>query len=296
MKKNQRKKLLGLFLILGALFMLSGCSVPTEIDPETGERVTKLISADTTFMEMFNSEDWFQALFVWPLAKIMDIIAPFVGVAGAIAAVTLGVNILTMLMTLKSTMAQQKMTALQPEIARIQKKYEGKKDEASRLKGAQEQQALYKKHDINPLSSILGAFVQFPVIFAIYHSVQRSAVVQSGSFLGLSLAQSPLDGMMNGQYLYIVLFIVMLVAQIGSMKLPNIIVNYKGKKEADKHFRKYEKTAQPGGNMMIYMMGGIMIMAISWPAAMTIYWTISSSVMIFKTLLINFVFIKDKKD
>ena len=293
MKKNQKKKLLGLVLVLGALFLLSGCSVPTEeID---GVRKTIFIDANTSFMEMFQTEDWFQAIFVWPLAKIIEMTAPVIGVAGAIATVTFGVNIFVMIITLKPTLAQQRMTALQPEMNRITKKYEGKKDEASRMKQAQETQALYKKHDINPLTTILGTFVQFPVIFAIYHAVQRSQVVQEGTFLGLSLSQSPMNGLMDGQYLYILLFLVMLAAQFCSMKLPNAIVNYKAKKEAALHFRKFEKSPQPGGNMMIYMMAGMMLLAITWPAAMTIYWIISSTVMILKTLVLNFVFMKNPK-
>ena len=291
MTKNQ-KKLLGLLLILGALFLLSGCMVPTEV--VNGKDVPIPINPDTTFTQMFQNEDWFQAIFVFPLAKVINITAPIVGVAAAIAIVTVGVNLLTLMLTIKSTVGQQKMTMIQPETNRITKKYAGKKDEASRMKQGQEIQALYKKHGINPLSTILGSFVQFPVIFAIYHAVQRASEVSTGSFLGLSLSQSPLQGIQNGQYLYIVLFLVMLIAQVGAMKFPNFLTNYKAKKEAALHHQKFVKVAQPGGNMMVYVMVGMMVIAVNWPAAMTIYWIISSTVTILKTLLINFVFMKDK--
>ena len=66
------------------------------------------------------------------------------------------------------------------------------------------------------------------------------------------------------------------------------------RKEAAAHHKKYEKTKQPGGNMMIYMMVFILVISVNWPAAMTIYWAVSSLVMIFKTLFVQFIYI-DKK-
>lgn len=46
--------------------------------------------------------------------------------------------------------------------------------------------------------------------------------------------------------------------------------------------------------MMIYMMVFILVISVNWPAAMTIYWAVSSLVMIFKTLFVQFIYI-DKK-
>ena len=92
----------------------------------------------------------------------------------------------------------------------------------------------------------------------------------------------------------IVLFVFMAICQIGSMMLPQFLATQKAKKEAAAHHKKYEKTKQPGGNMMIYMMVFILVISVNWPAAMTIYWAVSSLVMIFKTLFVQFIYI-DKK-
>ena len=73
------------------------------------------------------------------------------------------------------------MQLIQPEINKIQRKYEGKDDDASKMRQAQELQNLYKKYGINPFGTILITFIQFPIIIAMYQAVQRSYAVTTGS-------------------------------------------------------------------------------------------------------------------
>ena len=247
-----------------------------------------------TFEELLGV-NFFNALLVWPMAQVINHTSPVLGVAGAIALVTAGVHLLVTLLTWKSTLSTQRMQMIQPEIQKIQKKYEGKDDEASKMKMSNEMMALYKKYDINPLGSMVPLFAQMPVLIAIYHSVQRAEVVLKGSFLGMSLAVSPLDGIMkNGNFLYLVLVVTMFAAQMASMKMPTWIANYKAKKEAELHHRKY--TPAPENNSMMTFMVVILFMSVSWPSAMTVYWVISSVVSIVKTLMTNVVMNKSNKE
>jgi len=289
---KNRKKLIFLLMIIAALFLLSGCSIPTEELPD-GTEVIKLITSETTFKSIMDTESWFDAFFVYPMAKAINIMTPKMGVAAAIAVVTIVVNVIVLLFTLKSSIANQRMQEMQPEMQKIQKKYEGKTDEASQMKQSQEMMALYKKYDVNPLGAILPTFLQMPILFAIYHSVQRAEVVKAGTFLGMSLNQTPWDGLKNGEFLYVALFVVMFIAQFASMKLPQFLAEHKAKKEAEAQHRKYVKPENSANNMMYSMMLVIMIMAVMWPAAMTLYWTISSLVNIAKTLLVQLL-IKNK--
>lgn len=295
--KTNRKKLLILLLVIGALFLLSGCTAPTD---ENGKIVQ--ITTDTTFSQIFESESWFNALFVYPLAQAINYLTPKIGVAGGIATVTFIVQAVVLLLTLKSTVATQQMQMLQPEINRIQKKYEGKTDDASKMRQAQEMQNLYKKYNINPLGSILTAFIQFPIIIAIYQSVQRSAAVATGSMniFGnvIHFEMTPWEGITSGQFTYLVVFLIMAVLYFLSMQIPMLITKQKAKKEAELHHRKPEETKNPMGNMMYYMMIPILVLSIMWPTGMTIYWIISSLVIILRTLLVQYVFIDklQKKD
>lgn len=283
MNKKMKKRLIFLGII-AALFLLSGCAIETMTDPETGEQVTKLIYSTTTFKETFETEDFFNALLVWPMAQVINHAAPVLGVAGAIALVTASVHLLVTLASWKSTMSQQRMQLIQPELTKIQKKYEGKEDEASKMKMSNEMMALYKKYDINPLGSMLPLFLQMPILFAIYHAVQRAEVVLKGSFVGMSLSVSPLEGLLqNHNFGYLILVLAMFAAQIGSMMLPTMLANMEAKKQAEAQGRKYTPT--PMNNTMMPMMIMILALSVTWPSAMTVYWVISSLVSIIKTLL-----------
>ena len=288
--RNRKKQLLLLLVFVALLFLASGCTSP--VDPETKEVIQ--ITSETTFKYMMANENWFNAFFVFPLSKLINFLTPYVGVALSVSIVTLLVHLITLIFTIKSTVMTQKMQVIQPEMNRITKKYEGKTDERSQMAQAQEMQRLYKENGINPFGAIISSFIQLPIIMAVYMSVQRAESVVNGTMWGLSLKETPLHGIMSGQWLYLVLFVIMAICQIGSMMLPQFLATQKAKKEAAAHHKKYEKTKQPGGNMMLYMMVFILVISVNWPAAMTIYWAVSSLVMIFKTLFVQFIYI-DKK-
>jgi YidC/Oxa1 family membrane protein insertase len=193
-----------------------------------------------------------------------------------------------MVFTLRSTVASQQMQLLQPEMEKIQRKYEGKDDDASKMKQAQEMQALYKKYNVNPFSMILVTFLQFPIIISMYQAVQRSSAVRTGTFFGLSLSQTILDGLKAGQWGYLGIFIVMGVCQYFSMQLPQMLAKKKAEDEAAKHHRKPAETSNNQTKMMqYYMLAMILVFGLMWPAAMSVYWAIYSIVTIVKTLLVQ---------
>ncbi len=294
MNKRNKKRLF-FILIVAALFFISGCAVKTITDPETGEAVTKLIYSTTTFKETMDTESFFDALLVWPMAQVINHTSPVLGVAGAIALVTAVVHLLVTVVSWKSTLSQQRMQMMQPEIAKIQKKYEGKKDDASQMKMNNEVMALYKKYDVNPLGSFIPLLLQMPVLFAIFHAVQRAEVVLQGTFAGMTLSVSPLDGVLNlHQFGYLVLLIAMFATQMISMKLPSWLANYRAKKEAEAQHKKY--TPAPENNQVMLFMIMILFISVSWPSAMTVYWVISSLVSIVKTLLTHVLMNKQPKE
>ena len=291
----QQKKILKLVSIVVIALVLTGCSVPRD---EAGNIV--LITNETTFQEIMANESWFSAIFVWPLSWLINHLAPYVGVGFAIAIVTILVNSILLLATIRSSIAQQKMQLIQPELERIQRKYEGRNDQNSKAKQAQEMQALYRKYDVNPGSMMLVMFLQFPIIIAMYMAVQRSVAVQTGTFLGMDLQVSPLDAvrsMMGGGSInaipYVILFAIMMGCQFLASKMPQILQKKKAEEEAQKHHRKPQKASNQNNFMTIYMLGMIGVFGLMLPAAMTLYWMINSLVNVVKTLLVQKVIDKE---
>jgi YidC/Oxa1 family membrane protein insertase len=100
-------------------------------------------------------------------------IVPNYGVA--IALLTLTVMLVLSPLTLKSTRSMLAMQRLQPEIKRIQQKYKG----GDRQQMQQEMMALYKEHQVNPMSGCLPMLVQLPVLFVMYHVIRGLTQVRS---------------------------------------------------------------------------------------------------------------------
>lgn len=283
MKFNPRtKKFLMILMFLGITVTLTGCSVPHDAQ---GNVI--LIDPSTSFSSIMADESWFSAIFVWPLAQLINYLTPIFGVGIAIAVITIVVNGLLAIATFKSTIGMQEMQLIAPELERIKRKYEGRDDAVSRNKMAQEQANLYSKHHINPLGTMIVSFIQLPIIMAMYMAVQRSSAVQNGTFLGLNLKLSPLQGFQQGIYLYIAIFAVMAVCQFLSMWVPQHFAKVKAEKIAAKQHRKPENTGKSNMIMQAYMMILILGFGIAWPTAMTVYWAINSLVNVVKTIIVQ---------
>ena len=71
---------------------------------------------------------------------------------------------------------QQKFSKLsaimQPEIQKIQKKYQGKKDQDSMMKMQEETQAVYQKYGVSATGSCVQLAIQMPILFALYQVIQ----------------------------------------------------------------------------------------------------------------------------
>ena len=282
------KKLLALMAIVTIVVTATGCTAPKDAN---GHII--LISESTTFGEIFQTENWFSALFVWPLSWVLNKLAPVITVGGAIAVVTAVVNGLLAVFTLKSQMGMQRMQMLQPELNKIQRKYEGRDDQASKMRMAQEQQQLMKKYDVNPGSMMLVQFIQLPIIMAMFMAIQRAEAVVNGTFLGMNLQVKPSEafgllfkGDLSGLP-YIILFLLMAVTQVILVLLPMYFQKKKAAAEAEKHHRKPEPTNNQNVMMQMYMIVMVLAFGLMWQSGMSLFWFIRNIVDIIKTIIVQ---------
>ncbi|WP_314851778.1 YidC/Oxa1 family membrane protein insertase [uncultured Solobacterium sp.] len=282
------KKLLALMAIVTIVVTATGCTAPKDAN---GHII--LISESTTFGEIFQTENWFNALFVWPLSWVLNKLAPVITVGGAIAIVTAVVNGLLAVFTLKSQMGMQRMQMLQPELNKIQRKYEGRDDQASKMRMAQEQQQLMKKYDVNPGSMMLVQFIQLPIIMAMFMAIQRASAIVNGTFLGMNLQVKPSEafgllfkGDLSGLP-YIILFLLMAVTQVVLVLLPMYFQKKKAAAEAEKHHRKPEPTNNQNMMMQMYMIVMVLAFGLMWQSGMSLFWFIRNIVDIIKTIIVQ---------
>jgi len=292
MKKLFKNK--KLWLALGLLITLTACT--NVIDPETKLIMPdKIIHLTTTIGDILANESWFSAFFVYPISQAINFISQYTGVVMSIIIVTILIKLLTLSFTIKSTVASQKLQIINPELKAIQDKYAGKTDNQSKMKMSQEMQALYSKHNINPLGSIVVMFIQFPVIIAMYQAVQRAAAVVNGSVFGTSLQTTPMGAFQQGVYLFVAIYVLMGVFQFISMKLPMYLQKKLAPVKEKKHPHDSKKSSGPNMEMMMYVsLVMILGIAISWPTAMSLYWLVTSLAQVAQTVFIQFKYITPK--
>lgn len=278
----------------------SKVNIPTELEGDYKKYgKDEAIPIEATQWDDVFAEGWFQGLIVYPLTQIINFISNFTDGGMGIILTTLLIQLLIFLSSIKSQVSMQKMQELQPLMNKIEAKYANKTDDASKMQKMQELQGLYRDNKINPFGSILVTFIQLPVILGMYQATMRSIAVIGGSFYGTSLAITPQQGLADGQWVYIIGFVLMIVLQILSMKIPQWLQAYR-KKKANVKEKKYAEPKKAGSgmagsmNMMMYFSTiMIAVLAFSWPFAMTFYWVVNSLARIIQNIVIHKFFIKN---
>ena len=292
---NDNKK--WLFMSLFLLVFVTACVNTRDSNGKTLPEM--LIYLDTGYMDCITGPGGWFNIFVWPVAQLINLVAKFSDAGIGIIVATLLLNLGTAAMSIKQQVATQKMQLLQPDMQRIQAKYAGKADQASRMRMAQETQALYKKHDISPFGSIITMFIQLPIIMAVYQAVLRADSVNQGLFMGIDLTQTPMQGIMKFDVAVIIIFLLMAVMQFLSMKIPQILQKRR-KKEQNIKTKDYanpksnQNSMMNSMNSMMYVsLGMIVIFALNWPLGMSFYWLVSALSRIIQNVVIQKYFIKD---
>lgn len=116
-----------------------------------------------------------------PIAKvlgwILNVLAEFLSLFGientgiTIILFTFVAYTLMLPLTLKQSKFQKLQTTMAPELSAIQKKYKGKKDEASMRKQQEETSAVYRKFGTSPTAGCLPMLITLPLMFALYRVI-----------------------------------------------------------------------------------------------------------------------------
>ena len=113
---------------------------------------------------------------------------------------TLVVYLLMYPLNAKQQKSTRLMNKIQPEMKEIQKKYKGKKDQASQLKMNEETQALYAKYGISPFGGCLPMLVTLPIMLCLYRVIYSMkeyvpvlGTAEASRFMNTKVIQSGTD-------------------------------------------------------------------------------------------------------
>ena len=205
-------------------------------------------------------------LFVRPLAWCIIKLGKVFGNYGlSVMIIGLIIRIIMLPISAKTAKQQENMKKIQPEMSRIEKKYENKTDQESMMKKSQETLALNQKYNINPMSSCLVSFIQLPLFFAFLEAINRVPAIFENYFWKFQLGTTPLIGIKDGNYYYVILIILILVFTALSFK--QSMASMSSSSEQVKQ-TKY---------MLIFMTVFIGIASFQLPSAIALYWVVTNA-------------------
>ena len=298
-------------VVIALLFLLcTGCSETLKdgkqavINKETGQTLTSNIlcrPAEKNLLETYEKYDdklqvkleelptcktftpnkleyqslW-ESLFVKPLAWLILKLGYLVKNMGiSVMVIGLLIRVLMMPMQIKTVKQSENMKKLQPEIARIEKKYQNKTDNDSLMMKSQETMMLYKKYNINPVSSCLGAFIQLPLFFAFLEAINRVPAIFEDEFLGMNLGMTPTAGIAGQNYYYIILIALIILSTFLSFKNSMSSQNQTPEMEQQMKF------------MFIFMIIMISFASLSLPTAIALYWIVTNGFAVIQNIIIK---------
>lgn len=301
--KNKIIKILTVFLLL---ITLTGCTKtltdsnnkPIKYE-KTGQNVTENIVCKPTDKELIkiyekNKKDisklpdcenlkisgeyeglW-NTLFVRPLAYIIINLSKIVGsIAISLVIITLVLRGILYPVTKKNAIQSEMMKKAQPELARLEKKYENKTDPESMSKKSQEMLTIYKKYNINPMSGCIFAFLQLPILLAFWEAIQRVPAIYEETFIGINMGITPWTAITSGNWYYII---------IPALIVVTTYFSYKNNKQMQDKDNLMEKQMNMMMNFMTIFIG---FMAFTLPTAIAFYWITSSLFTIIQNKLVN---------
>jgi YidC/Oxa1 family membrane protein insertase len=230
--------------IIGALILmtlLAGCTpaataVPTE--------------------SMIESSSWWTKNVVYYFSLMLDTFAKWFGGEYALAILLLTIIVRTIILPLmikqfKNTKAMQ---ALQPEMKQVREKY---KDDPK--KQQEEMMKLYQTNKVNPLAGCLPLIVQMPIFIALYNSIYTNAAIRGNVELGIP----------ENTFLWLKLgepdpyYILPIIAALTTFVQSKMMASQ-------------QPMVGPMKGLMYIFPVLIFVMALSFPAAMPLYWIYSN--------------------
>lgn len=272
------KKVFTLFVMVGLLVVLSGCS---------GD-ITKPI---------VDSKNFFEMVLVIPVAWIMQFFAGIFNNSFAMGIIITTIIVRTIAWPIyaKSNDLSIKMAVAQPEMNRIQAKYATRKDPESQQKMQTELMAVYKKYGINFFGCLMP-FLQMPIFLAMYQVVQRIGIeggmyadkVANNMFLGIDLTKAGNFGLILGQGGDIAGWILAIIVA-GTMFLLNQLAQKKPSysKNTAAHGAQ-SAQAEQSAKMMKYMQYFMVIMMFSISLgsnSLALYWIIGNVYSILQNMI-----------
>ena len=250
---------------------------------------------------------WPVSILSWPIAWICSHIGKGLGNSffWGILFTTLIVRTIAWPIYSKQNSMSLKMTLMQPEMNRIQRKYGNRKDPQSQQQMQMEMMKLYKKYKVNPLGCILPMFIQFPIFMAMYEVVRRINATSTTTVNGVDVIQYGTFALQNTKIFNFFelntsffsataiqdkIFAVVLAVAFGALTIlsqklaqrkPKYLKDYKNPRATNSQQDQQQKQMK----MMSYVMTIMFVFMSLSSTSLALYWLIGSVYQIFQSFI-----------
>lgn len=197
-KKHKTAFLLGFTAITASA--LTGCG-------SKGTTAPLQISADTTFQQILHSDGLFRAVFVWPLARIVNFFTGLFGPVAAIIIIAVLVNLIIFALSYRNSIG---VSASQIKFAPYRKEYKN----SQQVEMYQEMQKVYKHYNASAWKTLIFEVIQIPIVIALYMAINSAAAIAKSSFFGVQMSTPTMVGIVLRNPVCISIFIGMLLTQL----------------------------------------------------------------------------------
>ena len=247
----------------------------------------------------------FRVFITKPFLNFLILIASFLpdhNLGIAIIVLTLVVKLALFFPTQHAMEGQKKLQKLQPKLDEMRKKY---KDNPEQLN--KEIMKLWKEHDVNPLQSCLPMLLQFPILIGVFFVIRDGSILEISRHLIYPLYQdlswgfgSNFFGLDLTKPSIFLMPPLLFILQFAQMKLSFAIAKKKKEdkeaKEGKKDKESKEETKgifsgdqqQMQQTMMTYGLPILIaVFAFQFPAAVSLYWAVSTVFGIGQQMVVN---------
>ncbi|BBW98052.1 YidC family membrane integrase SpoIIIJ [Geobacillus sp. FSL W8-0032] len=210
------------------------------------------------------SKGFWNEYIVYPLSWLIKHVAGLLGGSFglSIIVVTVLIRLLILPLMIQQTRNAKAMQALQPEMEALRKKYSSK-DAQTQQKLQQEMMLLFQKHGVNPMAGCLPILIQMPILIGFYHAIMRTREIAQHNFLWFDLGE-------KDPY-----YILPVIAGVTTFIQQKIMMAGSAQQN-------------PQMAMMLWVMPiMIVIFAINFPAALSLYWVVGNLFSIVQTHFIK---------
>ncbi|MFH1670382.1 MAG: YidC/Oxa1 family membrane protein insertase [Patescibacteria group bacterium] len=240
----------------------------------------------------------FRAFISKPLLNLLILIASFMpgySLGLAIIILTILIKLILFIPTQKGLEGQRRMQAVQPKLEEVKKKHKG---DPQRMQS--ETMKIWKEHNVNPFQSCLPILIQMPILIGLFFVIRDGSVLELSrhliygayqdlswswgtQFLGLNLTEPNIYVMPP----------LLVVLQFAQMKMSFAIAKKKKKSKETKESKesKGDKQKDPQAMQQKVMLYGLPLMigffALKFPAAVSLYWAVSTLFAVGQQLVVN---------